>query len=59
MYYTYRSTVAHCLGEMLANSQTNGGINKPPSGCNEAGRVNEFSVSIVRECVLAIGDIEE
>ena len=43
---------------MLASSQTNEGINKPQSGCNEAGRVNDSSVSIVTECVLAIGDFQ-
>lgn len=49
---------SHNLKELLASSQNSGGINKPQSGCNEAGRVNDSSVSIVTKCVLAIGDLQ-
>ena len=55
--HEYHATVAQCLEEMLANSRTVCGINKPQSGCNEAGRVNDSTVSIVTQCVLAIGDL--
>lgn len=49
---------SHSLKELLASSQNSGGINKRQSGCNEAGRVNDSSVSIVTKCVLAIGDLQ-